>query len=379
MMLDEDQVGITRTNDGFYNLTEIGSACANLAAAYPGLATLIELPHATHEGRFSQALRLGNPVQQGGKPVFLLVGGLHGCEWGSCEILLNLAADLLGAYQQQVPLVYGPQGTQFSAAQVTALLDAIDIVLLPLANPDGLHYAHDLTSPARFRKNRNPGTATAQQDLRHAGVDLNRNFDFLFDLGTAFAAGAGVSASTSPLEDTYHGTSAFSEPETKNVRWLLQEHPKTRWFVDLHTGARDVIMPWGDDEVQFRDPQMNFRNPAFDQQRGLPADSYREHLDRSDRDAMRSLAKVFADTAAATSGTAYGITPGYVFAPSCGTSHDWIYSRHLVTPGTEKTLAFAIEWFDDDQGSPLWQQMPGHIEEVCAGLIAMGLAMLPPP
>lgn len=371
-MLDQGGARAVRLLDDYYNVDEVDSACINLAAAFPKLATLIALPEQSAEGRTSHALRLGGAAQQGAKPAFMVIGGLHGCEWGSCEIVLNLAADLLGAYQQQVSLAYGPN-LQFSAASVSALLDATDIVLFPLVNPDGRH--HSQTVKPSWRKNRNPAHST-RHEPRSIGVDINRNFDFLFDFGTAFTNTAtGISTSSNPMDNCYQGQAAFSEPETRNVSWLLQRFPDTRWFVDLHSGAQDVIYPWGDDEVQHGDPLMNFANPAYDQQRGLPGDTYSEYQDAPDLQAMNGLANTFAQSALAVSNTAYGVTSGFKFAPSCGTSHDWVYSRH---PNPQKTLAFAIEWCGDEYAPP-WSRMLKIIEDVSAGLIAMGLAVLPQP
>jgi murein tripeptide amidase MpaA len=377
MMSEQSEGPIARLDTGFYNLVEVTQACKNLAARYSALATLITLPFPTHAGNTSHALRLSGTAQRAGKPAFMLIGGVHGCEWGSSEILLYLASHLLGAYHAQVPLYYGPDDHTFTAAEVTTLLDTFDIVLFPLVNPDGLQYSRTLGAPAGFRKNRNLGNA-AQQDQRDAGVDLNRNFDFLFDFGTAFAQGTGVSVSTDPLHENYQGATAFSEPETKNVRCLVKQHPGTRCFVDLHTRARDVIYPWSDDETQSYDGQMTFMDSSLDGQRGLPDDRYREYLDPADRQAMVALGNAFAAGAVAAGGAAYAVIPSFEFAPSCGTSHDWVYSRQYLV-NANKTLALAVEWFDEDQISPMWHEMPPHIESVCAGLIAMGLALLPAP
>jgi murein tripeptide amidase MpaA len=362
--------------DRYCNIDEVQSACINLAQRYQGLAALKPLPERTHGRNKTHALHITGAAQQSVKPVFMVIGGLHGSEWGSCEILLSLAADLLGAYEQQLDLAYGTGGVSYSAAQVTGLLDAIDFVLLPLANPDGRRHSQDVAW--WWRKNRNPANQIGEIE-ESIGVDINRNFDFLFDFTTAFvASGTGISTSSDPSQSCYQGPAAFSEPEARNVRWLLEQFPTTRWFVDLHCGAQDVIYPWGDDEAQHVQAAMNFRNPAFDQQRGVMGDAYAEYQDIDDRRRMHQLAKIFANTGLAASGTHYGAVPGFVFTPCCGTSHDWVYARHLVDPNLTKTLAFAIEWSGDGPGVP-WSEMPRIIEDVSAGLIAMGRAVLPSP
>ena len=51
----------------------------------------------------------------------------------------------------------------------------------------------------------------------HLGGDLNRN--------TAFLWGSGIGTSTDPYSVIFRGASDFSEPESSNVRYLLDEFP----------------------------------------------------------------------------------------------------------------------------------------------------------
>ena len=105
------------------------------------------------------------------------------------------------------------------------------------------------------------------------GVDLNRNFDALWDFRRHFAPDSGVSASDDPCHpQVYVGPAAASEPETQNVVWLLDRYPGTRWFIDVHSYVPAIYHTWGFDENQMSDPSMNFRNAAFDGQRGRADD-----------------------------------------------------------------------------------------------------------
>ncbi len=66
---------------------------------------MIPLPYSTFEGRTVQALKIGtSSANQRG---VLLIGGVHAREWGSCEISVYFAADLLEAYQIGTGLTYG--------------------------------------------------------------------------------------------------------------------------------------------------------------------------------------------------------------------------------------------------------------------------------
>ena len=87
----------------YMNVTEVESAIAALSAAHPGLCELITLPNNTHEGRTSHAVRVGQgPLDN--RPAVLFIGGQHAREWGSCEILVNVAADLLEAKRREQSL-----------------------------------------------------------------------------------------------------------------------------------------------------------------------------------------------------------------------------------------------------------------------------------
>ena len=122
------------------------------------------------------------------------------------------------------------------------------------------------------------------------GVDINRNFDALWDFRRHFAPDSGVSASDDPCHpQVYVGPAAASEPETRNVVWLLDRIPRTRWFIDVHSYVPAIYHTWGFDENQTSDPSMNFRNPAFDGQRGRAGDAYREYIPGEDVEALQEL------------------------------------------------------------------------------------------
>ena len=202
----------------YLNVSEVETAAANLAGAYPAICQLITLPHTSFEGRTSHALRLGGGAP-GSRDCVTILGGVHAQEWGSCEIAINFAADLLDAYTNNTALAYG--GKMFSASAIQSLLDGLHLVIFPLVNPDGRAYSQ--STSAMWRRNRNPANSGGNASC--IGVDLNRNFDFLFDFNATFSPASDVSVYTSDnpcnSSQVYHGPAAFSEPETQNVKWLL--------------------------------------------------------------------------------------------------------------------------------------------------------------
>lgn len=107
--------------------------------------------------------------------------------------------DLLYANKNNLGLTYGSK--TYTNAQVKRALGA-GIVFVPLSNPDGVTY--DQSSGSCWRKNRNTRSSTGT--AASIGVDLNRNFDFLWDFTRLFASSVRSSvASTSPSSETFHG------------------------------------------------------------------------------------------------------------------------------------------------------------------------------
>lgn len=353
----------------YLNVTEVESAVTSLATAFPDLAQLITLPNDSFEGRTAHALQIGVPAALP-KPCVMMIGGVHAREWGSCEILVHLAADLLEAQRDGTGLGYG--GTSFTAGQVSDLLHRIDLVIYPLVNPDGRHYSQ--TVRPMWRKNRNPAYTGGSQNPDCVGVDLNRNYDFLFDFVTAFDPAANPRVSNDPCDpQVYCGPSAFSEPETQNVLALLEQFPRTAWFVDVHSYSEDILYNWGDDENQSDNPDMNFRNSDFDGKRGRPNDlTYAEYIPKEDEHTEQELAEAFCQGLKGVRGLAYKPITGFHLYPTSGTSDDYVYSRHMADPDQGKVLGFTVEW--GTEFHPRWAEMEQIIRDVDAGLVQFCLS-----
>ena len=348
----------------YMNVTEVESAISNLAAAYPALCSTITLPNPTIEGRTSHALRICNGGF-GTRDAVMMIGGVHAREWGSCEILVNFATDLLAGFTNNSGLQYG--GKTFSASDVQGMVNALEFVVFPLVNPDGRDFSqqHDAAILTGWRKNRNP--ASSGGDASKIGVDINRNYEFLWDFATKMAPSR-PGASADPLDETFHGTAAFSEPETRNVRWLIDSVPRTRWFLDVHSYSQLILYNWGDDQNQNADPTKNFRNTAWDGQRGISNDTYSEYIPGDDEAVGASLANSMKAGIAAVRGKSYTAEPSYALYPTSGASDDYVYSRHWLDPSKSKIYGFVVEW--GMQFHPAWSEMELIIDDITAGLLA---------
>ena len=361
----------------FLNVVEIESALVGLAGAYPEAASLINLPYVTAEGRVSHALRIGSGAACY-RTAVLIIGGVHAREWGGPDICVNFAADLLEAWSGGTGLVYG--GTSFSASQVKSIVDGLDVIVFPNVNPDGVHYSH--TSQSMWRKNRNP--ASSGGNPGKIGVDVNRNYDFLWDFPVAFAPGANPNtlASNDPASDIFHGTSAFSEPESRNVRWLFKQFPRIGRFMDVHSYGGDILYSWGNDIDQSGTPSMNFTNPAWNGKRGVGNDQYGEYIPAGDLTAAKAAATAFTAALGGVQGQSYTVAqsfflPGWGTYPTSGASDDWAYSRHFADPSQKKTYGYTLEFNKAGTFFPTWAEMEKIILDVDAGLVRFCLDAAP--
>ena len=346
----------------YLNVDEIESALQNLAAAYPALTELITLPNASHEGRSSRCLRIGSDASRDG---VLVLGGVHAREWVPPDALVSFAADLLEAYTAGTGLGYG--GRYFPASDVQQVLEQANLFLYACVNPDGRRFSQ--TAESQWRKNRRPHPSGGGC----IGVDLNRNFDFLWDHTNKFAPDAGVRTSADPCDrNVYRGPSAASEPETRNVVWLLDARPLIRWHIDVHSAVPVILHNWGSDQNQTTQPAQTFLNAVFDGVRGRPNDAaYGEFIAQAELDRVIQLGAVMSAAVEDVRGETYPVEPAYGLYPTSGASDDYAYSRHFADPGTPQVLGFTIECGKSFQ--PTWTEAEHVIREVSAALLAFAV------
>ncbi len=122
------------------------------------------------------------------------------------------------------------------------------------------------------------------------GVNINRNYDFLWNFPTLFNPFAPVHTSTDPCDhEVYHGSAAFSKPESRNAKWIFDNFSNIGFFIDLHSFGPDILYSWGDDDDRTADPDMNFQKTTYNGMRGIidssgivGASEYKEYIPSSD-------------------------------------------------------------------------------------------------
>jgi len=204
-------------NGAYHSALELETDLRILERDHPGLAVVEEIGRSL-EGRRILALKISdNAASSEGEPALLALGCHHAREWISVEVPYLFGKYLLEHYDAD--------------ADVRALVDASEIWIVPLVNPDGLEYSIHVYR--YWRKNRR---ANADGTF---GVDVNRNYGFAWGYDNDGSSGY-------PGSDVYRGASAFSEPETAAVRDLFtQASSDFRALVSLHSYGQDILFPWG--------------------------------------------------------------------------------------------------------------------------------------
>jgi murein tripeptide amidase MpaA len=303
----------------------------SLADSFPALVSRIVLGP-SRQGREISAIRIRGGAGPGRG--VLLVGGVHARELLNPDLLVEAVIDLIDHYLGETDWVMG--GQRWPAATIRSIVETLELFVLPNANPDGREHVFDVAR--LWRKNRARLTGTAC-----VGVDVNRNFDLLWGVQTRAPDGS-LRTSRSACSDVFVGPGAFSEPETRNVKTLLDAHP-IECFVDVHSYSELILFPWGHAPNQTTDPSQRFTLVDTSRWRELPSDAprYREFLPPSDLERFREIGEGAVRAIQNVRGRRYTAQQGLGLYPTTGTSSDYAYGRHVADPSLRKVYGFTFE------------------------------------
>jgi len=246
----------------YHNSTEFYLLAQELANTYPSRVTLDVIGKSWYN-RTIYALRITNGDQQS-KPVFFIVALHHAREMITAESAFYVAAYFASKYGEDL--------------NVTVILDNLDLIIVPVLNPDGLDIAlyqndwqrknarwidedndsivdedppEDINGDGLieyyqiYDKNRvrwiigfegvdNDNDSRYGEDWL-GGVDLNRNYPY---------AWGEVPGLGSPQTEVYQGPKPVSEPE---IRALVELMNKSKPIISLslHSGIEALLYPWG--------------------------------------------------------------------------------------------------------------------------------------
>jgi len=199
----------------YHTMAEIHQYVVALASSYPNMVTVIPTIGKSIEKRDIIAFRFSGTTPTASTPRIYFQGGQHAREWIGPATVLYIATQLLIDYQTN--------------QNVRDLLNNIEIVVVPLMNPDGYEFAR--TSNRMWRKNRR------QIPPGFWGVDLNRNWDVYW--------GQGEGSSPNPSSDVYRGSGPFSEPESASVSSFMKTLPNLIGAIDYHSYSQLILRPYG--------------------------------------------------------------------------------------------------------------------------------------
>ena len=160
----------------YLNVVEVESALQVVAATRPDFTELVTLPHRTWENRVCRAVRVAADLATA-RPTVVLISGVHAREWGGPDILVSFLERLTAAAAAGAPITL-PAGHTVAAADVERIVGGLDLVVFPQVNPDGRAFSMRPGGEELWRTNRRPAPI--------GGVDVNRNYDWLWDFRRHF-------------------------------------------------------------------------------------------------------------------------------------------------------------------------------------------------
>jgi hypothetical protein len=201
--------------DDYHPYPEIVTAVKKGCTSAPKLCKFVPSIGKTIEGRDIFAVRITNSERNSKKAQIYIQANQHAREHISTTTAQYLIAQLLNKYQS-------------GDEEVKKLLNHAEIVLIPMANPDG--YTYTWTTDRMWRKNRR------QTGPNSWGVDINRNWGFKW----TNEGGQGEKDS-----ETYAGPKPYSEPETQALLKYFKSLPNAVAALDLHSFSQLLLRPFG--------------------------------------------------------------------------------------------------------------------------------------
>lgn len=204
----------------------------------------------TLDGRVIECAVLGNPDAEN---QIVVQAGIHGREYLTSMLVMRQLEYYLDNYKT---------GT-YNGTAYEYLFNHYAFYVIPMANPDGMVIAEEGIDAIRSEELRNNINKIYERDLEKkyatldsgkvlsrdeyleywkanaAGVDLNRNYDALWDEYTG---------ESEPCFLNYKGISAESEPETVAMVKLIESLPNVSALIAVHSQGRMIYWDCNQDE-----------------------------------------------------------------------------------------------------------------------------------
>ncbi|HEY9370349.1 M14 family metallopeptidase [Streptomyces sp.] len=190
------------------------------AQAHPGITKVVSIGKSL-KGQDILALKISKgatKAKDGAKPATLYMSNQHAREWITPEMTRRLMHHYLDGYGKD--------------QRLTKIVDSTELWFVLSANPDGYDYTHAPDGERQWRKNLRDNDG----DGRIApgdGVDLNRNFAYKWGYDNE-------GSSPDPADETFRGTAAMSEPETRALD-AFQRRIGFQYGVNYHSAAQLLL------------------------------------------------------------------------------------------------------------------------------------------
>jgi hypothetical protein len=214
----------TNSNGSFYTYETLTDTLKEWAAKYPGFFRLYDLTSMidsrfgfkkTWQGRTVWGVRVSSSpaFNDPDRPKIIIEGSHHGDEWMGFQTAMKLLEVLVKAYQKkELSDVSGINASMsnWSAARLSWLVDNRDIWVIPMVNPDGATYDQSVApSGGIWRKNCRDNDGDGSFDPNVDGVDINRNYPYMWGANMKGVVGPGSGQTTQDTSvwtsSQYHG------------------------------------------------------------------------------------------------------------------------------------------------------------------------------
>lgn len=193
--LDDTRVppqSAAQTQSQYFDPTEIAAMLAQIATDHPAITRVFSVG-TTVQGRTIWGIEISNqPDSPEDEPAIQFNAQHHAREVATSHVAMDIVETLTNGYG--------------SDPEITGWVDGYTTVVVPMVNPDGIQHVFNGTSS--WRKNRMAYSCI--------GVDLNRNYPYLW--------GPGCGSSSTCGSDLYRGPASGSELETQAMISLQDQY-----------------------------------------------------------------------------------------------------------------------------------------------------------
>ncbi|KAM8818468.1 carboxypeptidase A5 isoform 2-T2 [Rhynchonycteris naso] len=223
VLLDEEREAMVKSRrlersansfsySSYHTLEEIYSWIDSFVTEHADIVSKIQIGH-SFENRSILVLKFSTGGSQ--RQAIWIDTGIHSREWITHATGIWTAKEIVSEYGKDRIL--------------TNILNAMDIFLEIVSNPDGFAFTHSMNRLWRKNKSSRPG-------ILCIGVDLNRNWRSGF---------GGNGSNDNPCSETYRGPYPHSEPEVAAIVNFITAHGNIKAVISIHSYSQILMYPYG--------------------------------------------------------------------------------------------------------------------------------------